>query len=204
MIVDPAQPLTPQKMMRARPMRHRPSQPLTVRASRADRIEPTSTKPPRRDAAHIELGPLPHILQHAGPQPIRRGRVSRVSGTIGRAGDLADNHRPAAVDDLVRALAVVGPVAVQPGHEQDDGDAVRRAGFLGNPDVQRDVGAVEACAVRVRHEHLAQLRLPERRRFQVQRLLSLEYGALHGVGGPRVRADIGEACDPQHYRCAPV
>lgn len=185
-------------------MRHRPQQPLAVRTSCPDRIESTRTEPPHHNTAHVELIPLAHILQHTGPQPVRRGRVRRVRGTIGRAGDLADNRRPATVDDLVRALAVVGPVAIQPGHEQDDGDAVRGAGFLGDPDVQRDMGAVETRAVRVRHEHLFDLRLPERRRFQVHLLLPLVGSAFHGVLGPRVRADVGEARDAQHHRCASV
>lgn len=149
MIINPTQPLLPKEMMRPRPMSHTTHKLTPMRNSRPNRIKPTRTQPPHRHTPHIQLRPTGHIPQHTIPQPIRRLRICRVRRTIRRPGDLDDNRRPAAGQDLVRALAVVRPVPVQSRHKQDDGDAVRRRGFLRYADVERDGSAVCAGGVRV-------------------------------------------------------
>lgn len=142
MVIHPTQPLLPKEMMTPRPMRHTPNQPLALHTSRADGIEATSAESPHRNAAHIKLRPGRHVIEHTVPQTIGTRGVCRVRRRVGRAGDLTDDRRPAAVDNLVRALAVVGPVPVQAGHEQDGGDAVGSARFLWQTDVQRDGGSI--------------------------------------------------------------
>lgn len=130
MIIHPTQPLLAQEMMRTRSVCHTTHQPVTMGTSSTNGIKATRTQPPNGNVAHIELRPTRHIIQHALPQTVRRLGVRRVRGTIRRTGDLDDNGRPASIENLVRPLTIVGSVPVQPGHDQDDGDAVRRGRFL--------------------------------------------------------------------------
>lgn len=174
MIIHPTQPLLPKKMMAPRPMSHTPNQPVPMRTGRANSIEPTGTKTPNRHAAHVKLRPLRHVIQDTTPQPVRTCRVGRISRRVGRPGDLADDRCPAAVDDFMSPLAVIGPVPVQPGHEQDDRDGVGSARVLWDTEVQRDGLAIVAGGVRVRDGFFLDGWFPERGGFEVDGFLALE------------------------------
>ena len=160
MIICLSQPLRAKNKVRPRSMSNRPGKTRTVCTSRADSVEATGAKPPSRDTRHVKLRPPIHVVQHAGPESIRRLRVSGVRRRVRRPGNLNNNRRPATIDDLVGTLAVIGPVPIKPGHEQHDGDAVGGARFLRYPDVQRDFGAVTAGAVSVRNHLLRDDGLP--------------------------------------------
>lgn len=202
MVIYPTQPLLPKEMMTPRSMRHTSNQPLTLHTSRADGIEAASAESPHRNAAHIQLRPACHVIEHAAPQTIGTRGVCRVRGRVGRAGDLTDNRRPAAVDDLVRALAVVGPVPVQAGHEQDGGDAVGSARFLWQTDVQRDGGSIVPGGVGVWDDFFFDGWVPQGRGFEVDLFLALEGEAFHRGVGVAGWADVGESGDAEDDCCA--
>lgn len=197
MVINPTQPLLSKEMMTPRPMSNTPSKAIPVRSRSPNGIEAASTQPPSRNATHIKLRPLRHVLKHTVPQAIRTLRIRRVSRTIRRSGDLNDNSRPAAVDDLMRPLAIIRPVAIESGHEQDDGDGVGGAGFLGHTHIDRDVCAVMAGGVRVWDGLFLQHGFPDGGGFQVDLFLALEGGALEGGLGTARRAYVGEARDSQ-------
>ena len=158
---------------------------------RPDSIVSARTQPPDHHLGRVQLGPLVEVAQDAIPQSIRRGRVRRVSGTVRRAGNLSDNSRPAAREDLVRALAVVRPVAVQSCHDQHYGDGVGLVCARRGADVDGDVRAVVAGAVGVRHDHLVDGLGPEAGCLQVGLFLALKGYPLDGVGLGDVH--VGEA-----------
>lgn len=149
MVICLSQPLRTENKVRSRSMSNRTSKALTVRTRRPNSIEATSTEPPSRDARHVKFRPAIHVVQHAIPESIRRLRVCRIGRRVCGTGDLNDNSRPATIDNLVGTLAVVRPVAVKPGHEQHDRNAVGSTRFLRQSDVQRDFSAVAADAVLV-------------------------------------------------------
>lgn len=197
MIIHPTQPLLPKKMMTPRPMSHATHQPLTMGTSRPNRIKPAGTQPPNRHATHIKLRPPRHPIQDTVPKPIRRLRVRRVRRTVRRTGNLADHRRPTAAENLVRALAVVGSVAVQSGHEEDDGDAVLGACLLRKTDVERDGCAVGGGGVRVGDYFFFQGGFPERGGLEVDVFLALEGGSFERCGCFACGAYVGEAGDAE-------
>lgn len=197
MIIHLSQPLRAKEMMRSRPMSHRTRKLSPMRTSRPNGIEATSTKTPSRNTTHIKLRLLCHIIQHSSPLPISRLWIRRISRRVCRTGNLTDNGRPAAADDLMCPLAVVGPVPVQPGHKQDDRDGVRGARFVGDADVQRDAGSIVCGAVRVWDDHFFDDGIPQRRGLEVELFLAVECRTLDGVVWTCGRAYIGEAGDAQ-------
>lgn len=181
MVVSMGQPLRVENIMRPRPMSNRTSETITVHDRRADGIETTSTKTPSRNTGHVELRSQRHVVQHTRPQSIRRLRVSRVSRAIRRTGDLNDNRRPATVDNLMAALAVVRTVSVKTGHEQHDRHGVLCAGFFRYADVGWDFpAAVVAGVVRVWNHHFFEDWVPQRCCLYVDLLLVVEGPALDG------------------------
>lgn len=184
--------------MRPRTMSHRTRKLSPMRTSRPNSIEATSTKTPSRNTTHIKLRLLRHILQHSTPLPIRRLRIRRISRRVCRTGNLADNRRPTAVYDLMRPLAVVGPVPVQSGHKQDDRNWVRGARFVRNADVQRDAGSIVCGAVRVWDDHFFDDGVPQRCGLEVKLFLAVEGCALDCVVWSCGWAYIGEAGDAEN------
>jgi hypothetical protein len=180
MIIHPTQPLLPKEMMTSSSVSNTASKLLRVRRRSPNSIKATSTQPPHRNTTHIKLRPGAHILKHTIPQAIRTLRIRRISRTIRRSGDLHDNSCPAAVDDLVRPLAVIGSIPVQPGHEKHDGDTVGGGRFLGQTHVDWNVCAIAAGGVRVGNDFFLEHGLPDGGGFEVDVLLALEGGALEG------------------------
>lgn len=177
MVIDLTQPIRVQEMVATRSMSHRSNEAVTVCTSSTNSIEATGTESPDRDTRHIKLRPRSHVVQNTGPQTIRRLRVSRIGGTIGCAGNFDNNSCPAAVDDLVRALAVVGSVAVQSSHDQDDGDRAL-ARFIRETDVDWDPISIFAGSVLVWDDFFLDDRVPQRCGFQVYVLLAVEGDSL--------------------------
>lgn len=192
-VIHPTQPLLAQEVMRTRSMGDGSCQACTVGASRADCIETSSTQSPRRHKAHIQLRTSRHPIQDTVPQTIGRLGIGRVSRGIGGAGNFHDDHSPAACDDFMCPLAVIGSVSIQPGHEQNDRDAIGGRSLFGKTDVQGDVGTLVASSVCVWNHLFLQRGLPEGCGLQVDLLLALEGEALDGGLWARGRADVGES-----------
>lgn len=201
MVVNPTQPFRPKEMMTPRSMSDATHQPITMRTSRTNGIEPTRTQPPNRHAIHVKLRSLRHPIQHTIPQTIRTLRIRRVCRRISRTGNLTDDSCPAAADDFMGTLAIVRSVAVQAGHEEDNRDPVRGAGFFRETGVERDGMSIFACCMGVGDDLFFEDWFPQRRGFEVDLFLALEGEPLQRVGLAGV-AYVGEAGDAEDNCCA--
>lgn len=89
------------------------SQSRAVRMRSTDSIEASRTQAPNNNLVGIQLRPSRHVVKYTAQQPIRRVWICRISRTIRRPWNLTNNGRPAARDDLMRALAVVRSVTIK-------------------------------------------------------------------------------------------
>lgn len=145
-----------------------------MRMRSTDGIEATRTQTPNNNLVGIQLRPSRHVIKYTAQQPVWRVRIRRISRAICRPWNLADNRRPAARDDLMRALAVVRPIAIKTRQQQHRWDVVTRASLLREARVDWDVLAIGRRAMSVGDDDFVDGGLPERGSLQVDLLLAVE------------------------------
>lgn len=104
----------------------------------------------------------------------------------------------------MRPLTIIRSIPVQTSHDQYDGDAIRRRRFLGDPDVQRDTGAICAGGVLVRNDFFLEGWFPQGSCGEVDLLLAVEGETFEGFLWIAGVAHVGEAGDAEDYGGAAV
>jgi len=191
-VIHLAQPIWIQKMMTSRTMCHRSNKTVTMGTSSPDSIKATGTKTPDCDMSHIKLRSLRHVIQHTRPQTIRGLGVSWISGRIGCTRNLNNNSCPAAIGNLVCTLTVVGSVAVQSSHDQDDWNRMLTR-FIWNANIDRNPRAIVTGGVLVWNYFLFDDGVPQRCCLQVDILLTIEGDPLDGGFGFTAGAHVRKA-----------
>lgn len=179
------------------------SQALPVRVGDSHGVIPARTQPPNDDLVHLDSPVKLHPIQNTAPQPLAPRRIRRIGRTVGRARDLDNDRCPPTREELVASGRVVGPVAIQAGHQDDCRHLAPPRGG-GKAHIGRDVLSVPAGPVGERDPYFGHGVLPLGRRFHVDVFLqdpSFPFRrVVHAGPGP----DVGEARDAVETRRAEV
>jgi hypothetical protein len=181
-VVDLAQPLGPDVVVRAGAVADRAREPRGVRVREADGVVPARRQAPGDDLARVELGHGADVVEDRGEEPVRGQRVRPARGAVRNAGDVADHGRPAALEVGVCPLRVVRPVPVQPCYEQHHRARVGLGRCGRRADVQWDFLAISLVGILEREYHFLYGHVPERCPLHVRLLLRLVCLDFEGCG----------------------